>query len=801
MKESHSTGPASSAEHSRIGELFLAVCDLEPSKRTSFLDTACGDDTRLRREIERLLEQDSCIRNLLERTEGVRPDNLPLVPLSEPHRVDPFATRRKRPGGSADDTGSGASGDTLPTIPGYELLDRIGQGGMGVVFRARQLELKRTVALKLLPGAIGSARPELVERFRREAAAAARLKHKNIVPVYDFGVAECGHFYSMEWIQGCSLDVLIAELADSVQNKEHHDIGKEAATSTRGVLDLLSLDERPFSAGYYKRVALWMVDTLSALTCAHERGVLHRDIKPGNLIVASDGRIMVADFGLAKIELDESMTADHSIMGTLRYLSPEQLLGKRVPIDGRADLYSLGGTLYELLTLTPLFENCSREQLVSAIVTRVPDPPQTIQPSVPRDLGTICLKMLEKFPEARYADADAVAADLTDFLQGRPIRTRPPGLVVKTMRSARRIGLKRAAVAVFLVAAIVGSTQVFRLGQSRRTAHVTELVSKGLVAQQDHRWDDASAAYRTAIDLDPSNVRALGNLAIVLKELYNAGGSKDPTMLDEAIDYCDRALDVNPNHAGLWNVLGVLYKKTGDYVAAAESYQTALDVNDDRHPASRVAALNNLAEVQWLAGAWDAAEISLRASAALARETNTAAWYTYCDLASLELFYEHPAALEAIARAFKQKAEPGWRLHLIRARIRLELPGALDVDMALRDALAAQERSAPDRFVERTLAMAYLRSGKWNDAAQHAEKALEAGDTASFGLLMEGLARVHLGDTVAAAAMLQKAEAQWPTELAQFGYTITTERGMLWFDKESELVSLHNDLEDELYGR
>jgi len=205
--------------------------------------------------------------------------------------------------------------------------------------------------------------------------------------------------------------------------------------------------------------------------------------------------------------------------------------------------------------------------------------------------------------------------------------------------------------------------------------------------------------------------------------------------------------------------------------------------------------------VQWLAGAWDAAEISLRASAALARETNTSAWYTYCDLASLELFYEHPAALDAIDQAFKQKAEPGWRLHLIRARLHLELPGALDFDMALRDALAAKERSAPDRFVERTLATAYLRTGRWKDAVTHAEKAIEAGDTSSFGLLIGGLARVQLGEREDAEALLQDAEAQWPTQLAQFGYTITTERGMLWFDKESELVSLRSELEDELYGR
>ncbi len=238
-----------------------------------------------------------------------------------------------------------------PRIDGYRITGVLGQGGMGIVYRAVQTRLNRAVALKVLPAMVGSASPGAVTRFRREATAAARLHHTNIIPIYDFGESTDAHFCAMELVSGQPLNVVIRQFSElnastasparltemlhniapafqttagepSDSNSSGSDIGSGASNTSLGR-----------GRVYFRQVARWMADAAEGMHYAHGEGIIHRDIKPGNLILSTDGRLMIADFGLAKDVNDESVTMTGSLLGTLRYMSPEQAMARRMRVD------------------------------------------------------------------------------------------------------------------------------------------------------------------------------------------------------------------------------------------------------------------------------------------------------------------------------------------------------------------------------------------------------------------------------------------------------------------------------------
>ncbi len=346
------------------------------------------------------------------------------------------------------DGGSGPALDPsrhYPNIEGYRIVDVLGQGGMGIVYRAEQKKLQRTVALKVLPAIFGSANQQSVSRFRREATAAARLHHTNIIPVYDFGESEDAHYYAMEMVIGQPLDEIIKRLqTDAGQTihpaklntmiktvvselprpEEHVD----STPSSKPVMANIGISG-PRMQSYFAKVAKWIADAAEALNYAHEEGIIHRDIKPANLILSHDGRIMIADFGLAKSTSDASVTQTGSLVGTLRYLSPEQAMARRVPVDHRTDIYSLGATLYELLTLQPAFPGNDDKEILGAVISRDPPPPRKILQHIPPELETICIKMMEKSAADRYATAHDAAEDLRCYLNDLPIAAKRPSLL------------------------------------------------------------------------------------------------------------------------------------------------------------------------------------------------------------------------------------------------------------------------------------------------------------------------------------------------------------------------------------
>jgi WD40 repeat protein/tRNA A-37 threonylcarbamoyl transferase component Bud32 len=307
----------------------------------------------------------------------------------------------------------------------YELLEEVARGGMGIVYKARQISLHRIVALKLIQAARLPGEAE-ARRFRTEAESAASLEHPNLVPIYEVGEHEGRHYYAMKFIEG-------RNLADHLTHHAHH--GSPLPAS-----EIASLSARIARAVHH----------------AHRHGILHCDLKPSNILLDLEGQPHVSDFGLARrIEGDRRLTLTGAVLGTPNYMAPEQAEGKNKQLSTAADVYGLGAILYQLLTGQPPFKADTPLATMRKVVEREPERPSSISLRVDRDLETICLKCLEKAPQERYGSAEALAEDLERWLRGEPISARCAGVVERAWRWCRRKPALAALAGVLLVAPAV----------------------------------------------------------------------------------------------------------------------------------------------------------------------------------------------------------------------------------------------------------------------------------------------------------------------------------------------------------
>jgi serine/threonine protein kinase len=408
--------------------------------------------------------------------------------------------------------------DSAGQLGDFRILREVGRGGMGIVYEAIQESLGRHVALKVLAGP--RANGPFLERFHREAKAAARLHHTNIVPVFGVGEAGGTHFYAMQFIRGHGLDLVLAEVR---RMRGCHDANathdRTAAVAAFAVRNLLTGARNPASvtdvwkdhpttdldtavsgpaadrprinlsevslAGqseqrYFREAARLCVQAADGLHYAHGQGVLHRDIKPSNLLLDAQGTVWITDFGLAKADDSHDLTGSGDIVGTVRYMAPERFRGEA---DARSDVYALGITLYELLTLKPAYDDSDRLRLVDRVAKESPPPPRSIDPRIPRDLETIVLKSVARDPADRYATAGALAEDLRRFLADRSILARRHSQAEQAWRWCRRnpaIATLGVAVAACLVAvAVVSSVASWNLGRALQKTQAAELEGRG----------------------------------------------------------------------------------------------------------------------------------------------------------------------------------------------------------------------------------------------------------------------------------------------------------------------------------
>jgi len=325
--------------------------------------------------------------------------------------AEPYQTTLK-------DAGTAAAASLAGAMPNYEILEQIGRGGMGVVYKARQIKLNRLVALKMILGGANAGADEL-QRFRTEAEVVAQIQHPNIVQIYEVGEQDGRPYFSLEYVAG-------GTLASLMQGKP-----LEPAAAAQLIRQLAR-----------------------AIQAAHQRGIIHRDLKPANVLMTPEGTPKITDFGLAKDLSDIGQTRTGAILGTPSYMAPEQALGKTKDLGPATDVYALGAILYQLLTGLAPFRAESALRVLRLVEKEEPVPPRRLEAQVPRDLETICLKCLEKNPKRRYPSGEALAQELDRFLAGEPILARPTGPLERLAKWARRRPERAALLLVSIVATI-----------------------------------------------------------------------------------------------------------------------------------------------------------------------------------------------------------------------------------------------------------------------------------------------------------------------------------------------------------
>ncbi len=419
-----------------------------------------------------------------------------------------------------------------PAVEGYEILAELGHGGMGVVFKARQRRLGRVVALKMIRAGEWSSAEER-QRFDREARAVGRLRHPNIVQIYEVDDVAGQPFLVLEFVEGRNL--------------------------------AQALDGTPWPA----RPAAMLVETLAwAMHYAHGQGIVHRDLKPSNVLLVEASGVpsvpKVTDFGLAKrLDQESGQTPSEAVVGTPRYMAPEQAGGRRQQVGPATDIYALGAILYELLTGRPPFLGTTPLEILEQVRTQEPVPPRQLLPNVARDLGTICLKCLEKEPTRRYASAADLAEDLERWLRGEPVRARRVGPLGRIWRWCRR----KPVAAALLLSLLIGSGTSLYLW--RQAVHNESQALTNLHNEQAARRDE-EAAHREAENNLKMLIQLLGGSMRAIDVLFVKDLDADPWVIAallEAEAYCRRALEKRSQDQQLRLLLSNVQTRLGHWYA------------------------------------------------------------------------------------------------------------------------------------------------------------------------------------------------------------------------------------------
>jgi eukaryotic-like serine/threonine-protein kinase len=510
------------------------------------------------------------------------------------------ATERLKARQARSSGGRATLGSARPERLGdFRLIREIGRGGMGVVFEAEQESLGRRVAVKVLPRQVLLDEKHL-KRFEREARIAANLHHTNIVEVFGVGEQDGFHYYVMQYIRGVGLDAIIpmlAKLACSQGSSQpqpapapatiaasENALAEAAARQLLAEEAELRLDGHP-GAHYWQSVARIGLQAADALDYAHSQGVLHRDIKPANLLLGAQWRVWLADFGLAKAAQSEDVSVSRDIVGTLRYMAPEQFRGET---DQRSDIYSLGLTLYELLALRPAYEETDQSRLIQCITQGPPPPPSAASQGIPRDLETIILKAVSHDIGQRYPSAAALADDLRCFLEDRPIHARRVGPVERLGRWCHRnkslaslTGTTLLLLVLVAVVASIGYVRTKRALQGEALERARAEANAGLAIEALDRMFERFSPTRLRILPHPSMAGARGeNMEVPSSPILSQEAA---ALLEEMLPFYDRLARQTGNSDKLRaetaeanRRVGAIRQRLGQFDEAVKAYRQAI---------------------------------------------------------------------------------------------------------------------------------------------------------------------------------------------------------------------------------
>ncbi len=424
----------------------------------------------------------------------------------------------------------------------FEILSLIGRGGMGAVFLARQVPLGREVALKVIADVAGE-QSRTLERFKREARVLAQLSHPHIVPIHDTGQEGPYTYFAMEYIRGVSLDAVLTAVRHADASKKASEVLREQLQRTKAngtqppEPTIHEASGSQIDRDYILAISNIIMDVGSALQCAHEQGILHRDVKPSNILIDAAGTAKLVDFGLARAQSHPSLTVTGEFFGTPNYVSPEQIHNPD-SVDRRADVYSLAATYYECLTLRRPFEGDTVNETLTNVLSREVIPPRRHSPRLAPDINTVVLHALEKEPQDRYQNAADFAADIGNVLAFRPIKAKPPTFACRMLRVTRGNTVRILSITAAVMIILVSSIAMLRISKDRAHAEAVKLYQTGLAKKTTANHTEAIEYFAGAIARDPRYVEAY----LAAAECHRLLGNHD-----QAVILSKKALEIDSN--------------------------------------------------------------------------------------------------------------------------------------------------------------------------------------------------------------------------------------------------------------
>ena len=647
----------------------------------------------------------------------------------------------------------------LGELGDYELLEEVGRGGQGVVFRARQKSLNRAVALKII--SLGQWASEVhLKRFRREAEAAASLDHPGVVPIYDVGERDGSCYFSMKFVEGGQLDEVV----------------RRTPMPIRQAVELIAKVAR-------------------TVHYAHEHGILHRDIKPGNILLDGAGEPHLTDFGLARLlDAQSSVTRTIDVLGTPSYMAPEQAAGEITKLSKATDVYGLGAVLYQLLTGQPPFAGGTTYETIRLLRDTEPRPPHVLKPKIDRELSTICLKCLEKDPKRRYSSALALAEDLEHWLKHEPIQAKRSGFFTHTRKWVRRKPATAALMASLVaLAAVMGwnvwESVLFRpapeksiavlpfenLSNEEENAYfaygVQDEVLTDLARIADLKVISRASVmpYKSGVSRNLREIARQLGVANVVEGTVRRAGNRVRVNAQLVDARSDRQLWAQTYDRELADVFAI---QSDIAKAIADELQAKLSPNEvsaiERPPTSDVAAFNLYAHARSVLAIRNARKDLLEAADLLTQAVtqDPSFFQAYCQLAHTHdriyfLGYDHTPARLAMAEAAIQSAfrlRPGaGEAHLARAQNLYR--GHLEYDAALAELDVAAKTLPNDTGVFELKGYIQRRQGKQEEAVRSLERAIELDPRNTFTLQQIGLSYHHLRRYAEEKSVLDRALA------------------------------------------